>query len=101
MFGGATQPREELSAGERERLRRALDDCLRARGGEVSAWERAAELATTYLGLGDVGRRAFLSLIASEFGTPLEPATTYKASVVFGNGQARRTWHFTTATAKG
>ena len=32
---------------------------------------------------------------------PLEPATTYKASVVFGNGQARRTWHFTTATAKG
>ena len=32
---------------------------------------------------------------------PLEPATTYKASVVFGNGEARRTWHFTTATAKG
>ena len=32
---------------------------------------------------------------------PLEPATTYKASVVFGNGEARRSWHFTTATAKG
>jgi hypothetical protein len=33
--------------------------------------------------------------------TPLESGTTYKASVVFGRGQARRTWHFTTAAAKG
>jgi hypothetical protein len=31
----------------------------------------------------------------------LEPGTTYRASVNFGHGQARRTWHFTTATAKG
>lgn len=30
---------------------------------------------------------------------PLEPSTTYKASVNFGHGQARRSWHFTTATA--
>ena len=32
---------------------------------------------------------------------PLEPGTTYTASVSFGRGQARRTWQFTTATAKG
>jgi hypothetical protein len=32
---------------------------------------------------------------------PLEPGTTYTASVSFGGGQARRTWHFTTATTKG
>jgi len=32
---------------------------------------------------------------------PLEPGTTYRASVSFGGGQARRNWHFTTATAKG
>jgi len=31
---------------------------------------------------------------------PLEPGTRYVATVSFG-GQARRTWHFTTATAKG
>jgi hypothetical protein len=31
----------------------------------------------------------------------LDPGTTYRASVSFGGGQARRTWHFTTATAKG
>jgi hypothetical protein len=32
---------------------------------------------------------------------PLEPGATYRASVSFGGGEARRTWHFTTATAKG
>ena len=32
---------------------------------------------------------------------PLEPGTTYTASVSFGHGQPRRSWHFTTAAAKG
>jgi hypothetical protein len=32
---------------------------------------------------------------------PLEPGATYKASVSLGGGEARRTWHFTTATAQG
>jgi hypothetical protein len=32
---------------------------------------------------------------------PLEPGTSYTASVSFGGGEARRTWHFTTATAQG
>jgi hypothetical protein len=32
---------------------------------------------------------------------PLEPGATYQASVSFGGGEARRTWHFTTATAQG
>src|SRR5438105_11356649 len=32
---------------------------------------------------------------------PLEPGAVYRASVTFGKGQARRSWHFTTATAKG
>ena len=32
---------------------------------------------------------------------PLEPGTTYRATVDFGNGQARRAWHFTTAPASG
>jgi hypothetical protein len=30
--------------------------------------------------------------------TPLEPGTTYRATVSFGHGQAQRTWRFTTAT---
>src|SRR5207248_10719179 len=32
---------------------------------------------------------------------PLEPGTTYKASVNFGHGQARRSWHFSTTAAAG
>jgi hypothetical protein len=32
---------------------------------------------------------------------PLEPATTYRASVTFGRGEARRSWRFTTAPANG
>ena len=39
--------------------------CLHARGGEVSARNRAAKLAQTYLGLNDAGRRAFLCDLAS------------------------------------
>jgi hypothetical protein len=32
---------------------------------------------------------------------PLAPGTIYRATVSFGGGEARRTWHFTTATGKG
>src|SRR5206468_7514288 len=39
--------------------------CLNARGGEISARNRAANLAQTYLGLDDAGRRAFLQDLAS------------------------------------
>ncbi len=39
--------------------------CLHARGGEVSARNRAAKLAQTYLGLNDKGRHAFLCDLAS------------------------------------
>jgi hypothetical protein len=31
---------------------------------------------------------------------PLEPATTYTATVSFGHGQARRSWRFTTAASQ-
>lgn len=90
MFGGGAQPREELSGAKFDQLRRALHDCLTARGGEVSVWERAAELATTYLDLGDAGRRSYLSLIASEFGTPLEPAVEAARRIVDAADPAER-----------
>jgi len=38
--------------------------CLNARGGEVSARNRAAKLAQTYLGLDEAGRREFLRTMA-------------------------------------
>ncbi len=39
--------------------------CLHARGGEISARNRAAKLAELYLGLDDKGRRGFLQDLAS------------------------------------
>jgi malonyl-CoA decarboxylase len=48
-------------------LRDKINDCLDARGGEVSARARAAELGKAYLGLNDEGRLKFLKLLATEF----------------------------------
>ncbi len=48
-------------------LREKINDCLDARGGEVSARARAAELGKAYLGLNDEGRLKFLKLLATEF----------------------------------
>jgi len=56
-----------LSRADVERLRRRIDECLEARGGEVSARTRAAELGETYLALNRQGRRRFLALLAREF----------------------------------
>jgi malonyl-CoA decarboxylase len=72
--GPGSRARNTLSAADVDALRRSLHDCLSARGGELSAWERAADLATTYERLGDDGRHAFLSLVAAELGSPLEAA---------------------------
>ena len=51
--------------------------CLHARGGEVSARNRAAKLAQTYLGLDDKGRRAFLQDLASFDNDPAAIAQAY------------------------
>ena len=51
--------------------------CLNARGGEISARNRAAKLAQTYLGLNDKGRRAFLQDLASFDNDPAAIALAY------------------------
>jgi malonyl-CoA decarboxylase len=72
------------TAGARPKLiedwRQQLRECAEARGGEVSARVRAAALAQTYLQLDDTGRKAFLKLIALEFGPdPARVATAHAA----------------------
>ena len=52
---------------EPDALRRLMQDCLAARGGEVSARMRAAELGKTYLELDAEGRRRFLEILARDF----------------------------------
>jgi malonyl-CoA decarboxylase len=49
-------------------LRAQVVDGLEAKGGEVSARGRAAELGRAYLGLSAKGQRRFLHLLATEFG---------------------------------
>ncbi len=54
--------------GHSERaLKKLMRACLEARGGEVSARMRAAELGETYLELDEAGRLRFLEILARDF----------------------------------
>jgi malonyl-CoA decarboxylase len=55
-------------------LRTMMQACLDAKGGEVSARARAAELGRAYLKLDSQGRRLFLGLLAKDFGVDREKA---------------------------
>ncbi len=57
-----------LSAGDQRRAQATLRECLEGVGGEASALDRIASLATLYAGLNDEGRRAFLIMLVNEFG---------------------------------
>jgi malonyl-CoA decarboxylase len=65
-------PRPDLPGDDLDKIRQQMLDCLDARGGEVSARARAAELGHSYLALNAVGRHRFLSLLAEEFGPDRE-----------------------------
>ncbi|MBH98118.1 MAG: malonyl-CoA decarboxylase [Rhodospirillaceae bacterium] len=56
----------DLPDSELDVLRTQLNDCLIARGGEVTARAGAAALGHSYIGLNSEGRRRFLHLLASE-----------------------------------
>lgn len=60
-------PRPDLPEDDLQRIRSQMIECLKARGGEVSARGRAAELGRTYLSLNEEGRSRFLNLLANEF----------------------------------
>jgi malonyl-CoA decarboxylase len=55
---------ERVVGGEAEDIAAQMGACLAARGGEVSARNRAAKLAQSYLTLDAAGRRAFLERLA-------------------------------------
>jgi malonyl-CoA decarboxylase len=56
---------ERVVGGETEDIAAQMGACLAARGGEVSARNRAAKLAQTYLTLDAAGRRGFLERLAA------------------------------------
>ena len=57
----------DLPDADADRLRRQIDACLEARGGQVSARARGADLGETYLVLNPEGRRRFLEILARDY----------------------------------
>ncbi|MDG4554167.1 MAG: malonyl-CoA decarboxylase [Candidatus Competibacter sp.] len=60
-------PSPNLPEKDMEALKEQMRDCLEARGGEVSARARAANLGRIYLSLNAQGRKRFLQILAREF----------------------------------
>lgn len=72
-------------------LAEQMQACLMARGGEVSARARAAQLGRSYLAADQAGRRAFLSVLAHRFGPDRTAVDAACAAVVAAaDADARR-----------
>jgi len=57
----------DLPANQSDKVRQLMEDCLAARGGEVSARQRAALLGKLYLTLSETGRKNFLTILVEHF----------------------------------
>ncbi len=68
-----------VTVDEEQGIAGQMRACLHARGGEVSARNRAAKLAQTYLGLDDAGRRGFLRDLAAFDSDPGAVSRAYDA----------------------
>jgi malonyl-CoA decarboxylase len=66
----------DLPESDIQKLRDKIVACLEARGGEMSARFRAAELGEAYLVLSPQGRRRFLELLAREYDVDNEAIET-------------------------
>ena len=81
----------DLPDGDADRLRKQIDACLEARGGQVSARARAAELGEAYLVLDQTGRRRFLEILAREYDVdPAEVDTAIQARQEAGDEVDKR-----------
>ena len=58
-----------LNQNDHKKIIKQMNACLEARGGEVSARKRAATLGFAYLSLNDEGKKKFLTILSSEYGT--------------------------------
>lgn len=71
-------------------LAEQMQDCLMARGGEVSARARAAQLGRSYLAADQAGRRAFLAVLAHRFGPDRSVVDAACAAVVAAEDETAR-----------
>ncbi len=80
-----------VTTAEDETLVDQMRACLEARGGEISARNRAAKLAQTYLSLDEEGRRALLRDLASFDSDPAVADRAYAALQSADGPEARAT----------
>ncbi len=71
LFSASGRPSPSRKA-HRDELRRQIDACLEGQGGEVSARNRAAQLAGQYLDFSPEERLVFLKLLNDEYGPDLD-----------------------------
>ena len=83
--------RPDLPESDREILLSQMRDCLNARGGEVTARARAANLGRAYMGLNQEGRRRFLALLAQKFDTDIGEVNAAMAVVSSAEDRVART----------
>jgi malonyl-CoA decarboxylase len=76
-FGAAPRFDAALPSSDAVLLKEQMRQCLEARGGEMSARARAAQLGRSYLDLNPTGRLNFLRLLAEEFDS--DPASVDRA----------------------
>ncbi|NIM14612.1 MAG: malonyl-CoA decarboxylase [Candidatus Aminicenantes bacterium] len=57
----------DLSGGDEKHIKKMIDNCVFARGGEISSRSRAVELGEIYLNLSIKGRERFMKVLAREF----------------------------------
>src|SRR5215213_5703295 len=68
-----------VSGDADETLEAQMRACLQARGGEISARNRAARLAQTYQSIDETGRHDFLRTLAGFDADPAAVAQAYAA----------------------
>ncbi len=90
VIGAEAGIRPDLPEGDLERVRGQMRDCLAARGGEVTARARAAELGRTYLGLSRGGRLRFLGLLGAEFDIDHDAVLSAAARLRAASDEAER-----------
>src|SRR5690242_13550428 len=86
---GSARLGPELDEAGVELVRERMRACLEARGGEVSARARAADLGAIYLALSPLGRRRFLEILARDFDVD-RAALKETAARYLENGDAKQ-----------
>ena len=79
---GELKVQPDLPESDVEKMRGQMRVCLDGKGGDVSARAHAAKLGEAYLGLSDIGRLRFLSILAEDFAVDTKQVNTFAASIL-------------------